>query len=207
MIRLRSCFRWLKRRDAAQALRRDARGAAVIEMAFALPVFLVLMAGLFDLAHVIYVRSILNGAIRQVSRSGSLEAANTSSLDTYISAAVRRVAPNAVVTTTRQSYYSFADVDRPEKWNDGNSNGTCDAGESYVDENKNGSWDADIGRSGNGGAGDVVQYKVSVTFDRIFAFGTLLGGSKKYTIDATTVVKNQPFAYQPGYGSATGVCS
>ena len=38
----------------------------------------------------------------------------------------------------------------------------------YVDENGNGSWDADIGKSGNGGANDVVMYTVSVEYDPLF---------------------------------------
>jgi Flp pilus assembly protein TadG len=199
---------WRRRLSVRRlALTGDNRGSAVIEFALLAPVFVVLLSGVLDLAHTIYVRSVLNGAIRDAARAGSLEGATTTTLDNSLKGVLGGIAPNATYTVTRQSYFDFSDVNRPERWTDSNGNGTCDNNEAYVDENKNGNWNADVGASGNGGASDVVKYTVRLKFDRVFAFGSLLGGDGKYTMDATTVVKNQPFALQQGYGSGSGTCS
>jgi hypothetical protein len=119
---------------------------------------------------------------------------------------VQKIAPGAKVTTSRVSYYDFADIGRAEAWNDRNGNGTCDHNESYTDENGNGQWDADIGVSGNGGADDVVMYTVTVQYDRLFKM-PLTPGETTRTITATAVRKNQPYANQDGYGHEAGTCA
>ena len=182
-------------------------GVTAIEFGILAPVFLMLMLGTFDVGQMIYGRAILNGAVENAARSSSLETANTTEADNKVLAAVSPILPGATMTSERISYYDFADIGRPESWDDANNNDTCDNGESYTDENGNGSWDSDIGESGNGGAGDVVLYTVHVTYAPTFPVPFLHNHDGHRTFTATAVKKNQPFANQTGYGSEAGTCS
>ncbi|MCJ2179455.1 TadE/TadG family type IV pilus assembly protein [Novosphingobium album (ex Hu et al. 2023)] len=189
------------------ALRKARDGAAIVEFALAAPVLIMLLIGIFDLGYMVYAKSILNGAIQHAARSSSLETADTSAADAYISSVMKEVLPGAQVTMTRKSYYDFTDIARPESWNDANNNGTCDNDEAYTDENGNGQWDADVAKSGNGGADDVVIYTVTVTYTPLFPNPFIEGTSASRTLSASTVKKNQPFSSQTSYGSSAGVCS
>lgn len=181
-------------------------GVTAIEFAVAGPVLIILLMGIFDLGHMAYVRAVLQGAVQEVARNGTLEVSETEAGDEYVRQLVRGVAPGADVEVSRSSYYDFTDIARPEAWNDKNNNGRCDNGESYTDENKNGQWDADIGKTGNGGANDVVVYTVEVTYTPVFPIPGLTDRGTKRTLTATSVRKNQPYALQLAYGSAAGVC-
>jgi hypothetical protein len=117
------------------------------------------------------------------------------------------VFPNATYASQRTSYYDFADIGRPERWNDANNNGTCDNNEGYVDENDNGDWDEDIGLDGNGGANDVVVYSVTASYEPVFKVPFLPEKWNMRSVTGSAVKKNQPFADQREYGSAAGVCA
>lgn len=187
--------------------RGDERGATVVEFAIAAPILITLLLGIYDMGHWAYLTAVLRGAVNQAARSDTLEIADTSKADAYVTGIVKGVAPGATVVAKRQSYYDFADIKRAEPWNDKNGNGMCDNAEAYTDENKNGQWDADVGTSDNGGANDVVLYTVTVTYTPVFfiPFGT--GKNTARTISASVVKKNQPYALQEKYGSAAGKCS
>lgn len=187
-------------------LRRDRRGATAVEFAVAAPVLITLLLGTYDVGHMVYVTSVLHGAVQQVARTNTIETVDTTAQDTWIRKLVRGVAPDATVTTKRVSYYDFADMARPESWNDKNSNGVCDNSETYTDENRNGKWDADIGTSDNGGASDVVIYTVTVVYKPVFPNPFLDNSDASRTLTATAVKKNQPYALQEKYGSAAGTC-
>jgi Flp pilus assembly protein TadG len=182
-------------------------GATAVEFAIVAPVFLILLLGIFDIGQMAYGKAVLNGAVEKAARSGSLETADTTAADNLVKNAIKPVLPNATVATSRKSYYDFADVSRKEKWTDTNGNGTCDNGENYVDENRSGSWETDVGKSGNGGAGDVVLYTVTVTYKPIFTAKWFSTYNTNRTLTAVGVRKNQPFADQTGYGSSAGTCS
>lgn len=182
-------------------------GVAAIEFGIIAPVFLLLMMGIFDLGQMAYGRVQLQGMVQDAARSSSLETADTSAADAKVAAEVQRVLPGATVRGKRVSYYDFNDVGRPEKWNDTNSDGTCNNGETYVDENRNAGWDSDIGKENNGGAGDVVLYTVTITYKPLFPVPLMQNDQGERTIVATTVKKNQPFALQQTYGSSAGKCS
>ena len=93
----------------------------------------------------------------------------------------------------------------PEDFTDTNHNGRYDATECFVDMNGNSIWDADMGKSGLGGANDVVVYTVNVSFTRMFGFGKVFGLPSSQLIHATTILKNQPFATQSSR-TGTSVC-
>ncbi|MCT2400456.1 TadE/TadG family type IV pilus assembly protein [Novosphingobium mangrovi (ex Huang et al. 2023)] len=186
--------------------RDDRRGVTALEFALAGPVLIILLLGIFDIGHMTYVTSVLQGAVQSVARNSALETADTATEDAYVEEMVQRVAPGATVTTSRKSYYDFADIDRPESWNDTNNNGTCDNSETYTDENKNGRWDADVGKSGNGGANDVVVYTVTMTYKPLFPIPWITDSNATRTLEASAVKKNQPFSLQNSLGSAAGSC-
>lgn len=184
----------------------DSRGVTAVEFALLAPVFFMFLIGLMDLGQSIYGQVVLNGAVAKAARSSSLETADTTQADAQVSSLVGKVLPGAAITSKRENYYDFNDVGRPEKWNDANNDGTCDNGESYVDENGNGNWDEDIGREGNGSANDVVVYTVTASFDPLFKVPFLPEVWSRRKLTASTVTKNQPFANQDGYGSNSGTC-
>ena len=188
-------------------LARDASGVAAIEFAMIAPVLLALIMGIFDIGQMAYAKSVLHGAVQEAARSASLESGNTTAADARVRTAVLPVLPKATFVSERSSYFDFADVGRPEGWNDANDNDTCDNSESFTDENGNGEWDADIGQSGNGGANDVVVYTVTVQYVPVFGIPGTTNRFGSRTLSASAIAKNQPFADQDNYGSTAGTCN
>ena len=183
---------------ALQHLLRDRRGATVVEFAIVLPVMLVLMMGMCELGYQAYVQSVLTGAVQKAGRDSGIQGATPASIDARVLNQVQAVARTAAYVNgypARRSYTSFSAV-APEPFVDTNGNGTRQAGECYTDINGNGQWDADAGRSGQGGANDVTVYTASVTYTRLFPVVRLLGWPGTATLSATTTLMNQPYATQ-----------
>ncbi|MEW4447939.1 TadE/TadG family type IV pilus assembly protein [Qipengyuania sp. JC766] len=195
-----------RRKSCDRSVARDESGAALMEFGIVAPVFIMMLMGLFDYGQLTYGQSVLNGAVQEAARASALETGDTAEADAMVREQVQKILPGADVRASRVSYYDFADLERPEQWNDANNNGDCDNGEAYTDENRNGQWDEDVGVSNNGNANDVVIYSVTVSYDAPFAV-PLLPYSDDRTIEASAIKKNQPFADQQGYGSTSGTCS
>ncbi|MGC4250455.1 MAG: pilus assembly protein [Sphingobium sp.] len=194
-------------RRFVRSLLASQRGATIVEFALVLPIFLLLVLGICDLAQMLYAKALLNGAVEQAGRSSTTETADTTSADTLVEASVAPIVPGATFTFKRVSYYDFTDVGRAEKFTDANSDGSCDNGEAYIDENGNGQWDADVGASGNGGADDIVVYTATVTYTPLISVPLLANSENPVTLTAKSVRKNQPFAVQTSYSSTTGTCT
>lgn len=180
-------------------LRGDSSGVTLVEFAFVGPVLILMIMGLFDIAHTQYSASVLNGAMQKAARDLTLESAQSQqvNIDARVTEQVRAVMPsNATVTLQKQSHFDFSDVDLPEEFTDQNADGRCNNNEPYVDNNDNGSWDADRGKDGIGGARDVVVYTAIVTYPRMFPMFGLAGLPQNVTIRASTVLRNQPFDEQ-----------
>ncbi|BEV02039.1 TadE/TadG family type IV pilus assembly protein [Novosphingobium olei] len=190
-----------------QRLLADTEGAYILEFGIIAPVFVLMIFSLIDLGQLVYGKVLLEGAVEAAARDSSLETADTTASDAMVAATVKNILPGAQVTSTRTNYYDFADIARPEKWNDTNSDGTCSGGETYIDENRNGRWDANIGQSGNGGAYDVVIYTTTVKYDPLIKLPFVPGFTGTQTLVSKTVRKNQPFATQTKYGSSSGTCA
>ena len=188
-------------------LRRDRRGATIIEFAIVAPVMMLLMMGLGDLLYQVYAQSVLNGAVQKAARDSGIEggAANISTIDGTVQTIARQIAPAATFVPTRKSYDSFAEV-APEPFTDTNGNGVRNAGECFTDMNGNGSWDADPGSTGQGGASAVTLYTMTMTYPRLFPVAGLFGWPATQTISATTLLKNQPYATQVTTASTT-ICT
>lgn len=191
-------------------LHRDSEGATIVEFALVLPVLMITLMGLFDLAYNMYTAQMLQGAIQNAARSSTIEGAadDQAGIDAIVSRAVHAISPGATLQFDRRAYASFADVARPEDFTDVNTNGVCDNGEPYEDVNANGTWDPDRAASGFGGARDAVLYSVTVTYRRPFPIARFIPGqTDDFTLRSQTVLRNQPFGAQNQGAPATGNCS
>ena len=179
-------------------LGRDSRGATAVEFALVAPVFLVMIFGLLDAAFNFYAAANLQGIMQKAGRDFTLEDARSrqSGVEQFVAAQLGTVAPNASVSFQRAAYFDFADVGLAETWDDDNSNGICDNNELFEDYNDNGQWDSDRGESGFGGARDAVLFETTVTYPRLFPVAQFIGFPETVTLEATTVLRNQPFDSQ-----------
>ena len=178
-------------------LLRDRRGVTAIEFAIVLPVMLLMIMGLSDLAYREYVQVVFEGALQKAGRDSAIEGGDdiASDLDTRVMASVRTVAKSATYTATRTTNATFSQF-KPERFTDTNGNGVRDAGECFDDVNGNGQWDQDPGASGQGRANDVTLYAMTITYPRLFPLMKSLGFPKMQTLSARTLLKNQPYASQ-----------
>ena len=190
----------LKRRLPAvlRRFRSDERGAYLIELALMTPVFLMLMMGTFDLGFQMYAKAVLGGVVESAARSNTLETSTNSAnaIDALVTQKMQQVAKYGTLSFSRQAYTDYTSVGRPEDFTDSNGNGVRNPGECYVDSNSNFQWDSDRGSSGQGGASDVVLYRVNFTFNRIFPLWKMLGQPQQKTITISTTLRNQPYSNQ-----------
>lgn len=199
----------MRRAGLTRRLCHDRRGAAAIEFAVVAPVMCLLLVGGFDTAHTLYARAALQGIVQKTARDASLETgtddAIATALDNKVKVQVLQLSNQATFVITRRFYrtFSLAAAAKAETFTDTNKNGTCDAGEPYVDANNNTVWDADGGDSGQGGAKDRTLYTVKVTYPRMFPLWRFIGGSSTTTLTASTILQNQPYSDQASYAAAT----
>lgn len=194
-------------RRTMQRLRRDARGATVVEFGIVAPVLCLTLVGAFDVAHTLYIRSVLQGIVQKVGRDSALEGNDEASvqtaLDNKVRAQARALVNNATITITRRFYKTFtkAAAAQAETWTDTNSNGRCDANEPYEDANRNAVWDSDGADAGQGGAKDAVVYTVTMDYKRMFPLYRLINLPNTTKVSAATILKNQPYSEQDSYGA------
>lgn len=195
-------------RPALAALRRDRRGVTVVEFGILAPVMGLLLLGGFDIAHTLYMEAQLDGIVQKAARDSALEAGGDqeflNKLDAHVTTEVKKLAKTAQVSSSRRYYRTFSDAAaaKAESWTDTNNNGTCDAGEPYVDANLNGVWDADGGNEGQGGARDATIYTVTVKYPRLLPSYAVMNVPRDVILKASTVLRNQPFSDQGTYGVA-----
>lgn len=176
---------------------RDQAGAALAEFAVVAPVFLTVMMGTFDVAHTMYVRSVMQGAVYKAARETALKAGQKElqqiTIDNELKDQIRLLLPKDAVVNdpVRANYKNFTDAKNAsgEPVTDTvTANGKCDPGEKYEDRNGNGSYDAQD--SGQGNARDIVRYSITVEYKSFFPLPAGLGDRK---LTATSVIANQPF--------------
>ncbi|WP_294109854.1 TadE/TadG family type IV pilus assembly protein [Sphingomonas sp.] len=184
-------------RAMLRRLRHDVRGATILEFALVAPVVLLLLLGLMDLSYRLYVQSILAGAVQRAGRLASLETgpAALNNIDSAVVGSITAIAPGATWQSSRKSFGDYSKIG-PERFNDANNNGVRDSDECYSDVNGNSRWDADPGRTGQGGASDTVLYTMTITYPSILPIAYFFGGSNSIQATATTVLKNQPYSTQ-----------
>ena len=92
----------------------DIRGSAAVEFALIAPIMLMTIYGMFDIGHAQYTRALLEGTVEKASRSATIEGAKTSVIDARVSAAIRQIAPGALITFKRTALADFSDLGLPE---------------------------------------------------------------------------------------------
>lgn len=193
-------------REFAKTIRRNREGATFVEFALISPVLLIALMGGMDAAFNAYTTVVLRGAVADAARDATIEAADSGALDNAVSERLHQVLPTAQVTFSRKTYDSFSLVGTPEDFSDLDSDGVCNNGEPFEDSNGNGLWDMDRGQSGNGGARDVVEYMVSMSYDRLFPAPALIGLPEQFSVTETTLLRNQPYTGSRT-APATGTCA
>lgn len=177
----------------------DSGGVTLVEFGFVGPVLIVMIMGIFDMAHTQYTNALLSGAIQKAGRDMTLESAGSSqaATDERVREQVRNVVPvGATIEFERLSHFDFTDIGEPEEFTDDNGDGLCNNNEVFADSNDNNQWDPNRGRDGIGGARDAVLYTAIVQYPRLFPMFELIGMSDEVTLRSTTVLRNQPFAAQ-----------
>jgi len=176
-------------------LRRDKRGNAIIEFALvALPMSLMILPPI-DIGYRMYAQAVLQGVLVRASRLSTTGNYTNNDIDAIVNRELTEFKRGATVTITRTNYQNFSGVGKPEKiTSDTAPIGTYNVGDCYNDTNGNNVWDADGGKSGQGGADDVVYFTVTLTFPRIIPLTGLLGFPSNETIKSSAVVRNQPYA-------------
>lgn len=188
----------------ARNLRRDERGAALMEFGLLVVPFCMLLLGMLDIGYQMYLRSTLQGALNDVSRTAVVEnpsIAGTGTIQERISAAVRKrlagLASHGTWNLSVASFEDYSSVNVPEKLTyDPNRNGSVDAGDCWIDLQVNGVHDARPQRSNIGGAEDIALYTATMRMPRLLPMAKLAGMSPNYEITVRSVVRNQPYANQ-----------
>jgi Flp pilus assembly pilin Flp len=185
----------------------DRRGVTVIEFAIVAPVLTLILLGGFDLAHQSYVRAVMQGALNDAARRAAVETpeldADGDTLEERVAALVvdqlGSLAPDATINVTQSNFFDFSGIGNPEKlMSDEDGDGQYDEedGDCFADLDEDGEYDTDTGRSGIGGANDVVFYEATLTMPRLVPLHSLIGGSPNYNLRADTAIRNQPYAAQ-----------
>jgi Flp pilus assembly pilin Flp len=184
-------------------LRRDSRGATILEFAFVAGPLVLMLLATFDLGYRIYMASVVQGTVQAGARLATIGNKTTEQIDAYVRTQLQAFS-NTTVTITKKSYSDFNGVKQMEKitsdtapigtYNKGyiNSSGTIVNGDCYSDVNNNWKRD-DMGIVGLGNADDIVYYEVSVSFPRIVPMW-ILGWADRESVSANTVLRNQPYA-------------
>lgn len=181
-------------------LRRDRQGVTIVEFALIAPVVLAVILGLCELTYQSYIQSVLTGAMQAAGRNSTVQGNESEkagkAIDAFVISRVQAAARKVTWTSSRKSYAQFGNI-APEPFQDNNKNNVYDkATECFTDINNNKTWDADPGISGQGGANDVVVYRMDVTYNRLLPVTRLMGLSPTMSISSTTILRNQPWRAQ-----------
>jgi Flp pilus assembly protein TadG len=173
----------------------DRHGATLVEFAMILPALCVVLVGTFELGYRSYAASVIQGALHEAARMATVGGVTMEQIDARVKGRLSTFANHATIATETHSYHDFTGVRRPEKiTSDTDPQGEYNEGDCFEDANGNGTYDLDRGRSGLGGADDIVDYAVTFTYEPMFPVGGVLGWDDTHTISASTVLRNQPYA-------------
>jgi Flp pilus assembly protein TadG len=176
-------------------LRRDDSAVTILEFALVAPVMLLLLLGFFDLGYRAYAQLVLQGALHDAARMATVGGYSMTQIDSRVKTRLSNFATRSTVTTAADSYYQFSGVSQPELIvGDTAPLNAYNAGDCFEDQNSNNQYDTDRGRGGTGGSDDIVRYRVTIAYPRVFPLGTLMGWGNTQTLTSETVLRNQPYA-------------
>ncbi|WP_232090846.1 TadE/TadG family type IV pilus assembly protein [Sphingomonas sp. HMP9] len=177
-----------------RALRRDTRGATIVEFAIIIPVLVGLLLSILEIGYQGYVTAVVQGALSKASRQVTVGGRTAADVVATIKSEVQGVVPAQYVTVSTRRYYNFSNVGKPEKiTSDTDPKGVFNLGDCYEDANNNGNYDLTPGDTGVGSADDIVYYTVNVVYPNLTPVGALLSWAPTRSVAATTVIRNQPF--------------
>jgi len=190
--------------DRLKRLFRCRKGITVIEFAIAAPVVFATVAGVLELAQVMFVMTLSEGALREASRfsiTGFTPPGMTREerILEILGDHTIGLVDMTEATVTYKVYPSFNDIGKPEPFTDNApANGTYDAGEAFQDINGNGQWDPDMGAAGLGGPGEIVLYTIEFDWALMTPLvSPFMGTDGKMTMTSSVAVKNEPFSEPP----------
>ena len=173
----------------------DRKGATIVEFALISPVLCVVLLGFIDLGYRSYVSSVIQGALQEAARNATVGTKTGAQIDALVISRLKSFSKYSTPVINKTSYSDYSGVQMPEKiTSDTAPVGVYNSTDCYEDANNHGKYDLDRGKTGLGGADDVVYYEIVLTFPRIVPLGKILGFSNTQTIRAATVMQNQPFA-------------
>jgi len=179
------------------ALRRDAKAATIVEFALILPVLCMMLLGTLDLGYRSYVSSVVQGTLHDAARMATVGGHSMTEIDTLVKQRLSNFAARSTTTTEAASYFQFSGVSQPELIvGDTTPLNTYNNGDCFEDANGNNSYDTDRGAGGTGNSDDIVRYRVTITFPRVFPLGVLMGWPNTETLTSETVLRNQPYGGQ-----------
>lgn len=178
-------------------LRRDDRGALMVEFAVVFPILLLGILGTIETATIIFIGSSIESAVLQASRFGITgNTSNGVSREERVREIVGEKTYGLVnmdeVTIETLVYESFADIGKPEPFQDTNTNLAYDLGEPFTDVNGNGQWDPDMGAAGLGGPDAVVVYRVIYDWGLMTPYMRRVMGDSIHNV-SSVAVRNEPF--------------
>lgn len=180
------------------------KGITAIEFAIAAPVVFSTVAGVLELALVMFVMTLSEGALREASRF-SITGFTPPGM-TREERILQILGDHTIglvdmdeATVTYKVYPSFDDIGKPEPFTDNApANGSYDAGEAFQDINGNGQWDSDMGAAGLGGPEEIVLYTIQFEWALMTRLlSPFMGTDGIMTMTSSVAVKNEPFSVPP----------
>ncbi|TFI58671.1 pilus assembly protein [Sphingomonas parva] len=177
------------------SLRKNERGVTAVEFSvLALPLF-VLIAGSIEFGVNMFAKANLDGTLREAARMSTTgDPAITGQNGELIDAFVRKraaIVGNATVEIDKKFYDRLDQVGQPEK----KLSGGAAPPYCWEDVNGNRRWDLDPGRAGTGGAEDIVNYRVNLSYPALFPLITNMVTDKdRLTLSSQISLRNEPFA-------------
>lgn len=174
---------------------KDTKGVTTIEFAMiCLPMFMLIM-GSIEMGFMMFIKARAEAVLGQAARmsvTGDKNKIGVSgeNIDNFVRENLTFTS-GAVINVDKRFYDKFSQVNQPER----RLSNATEAPYCFIDINDNEKWDADPSRSGTGGADDVIDYKVNITYNALFPLITnTVTGKNKISLEARTSLRNEPFA-------------
>lgn len=179
-------------------IRSDEGGATLVEFGFVIGPLMVLIISTLDLGYRAYVDVQAGSAAYEVARLATTGGIDVSQVEGRVEELMDPILLNgSTLTVEAQSYFDFTGIGRAETITvDNNSNNRVDNNDCFIDENDNAQHDPDVGRSGIGGANDVVLYTITVDSPNLTPIASLIGIGDTFSVRAQSTGRNQPYADQ-----------
>lgn len=162
------------------------------------PVFLLLVMGIIEFSMIMFTSSVIESATNNTARLGKTGfippgMTRSEAIVKNIQDRSQGLLDPTKIAITRMSYASLDKIGQPEPCvSPANSPCPGTPGVNFVDINGNAQWDADMGKAGEGNAGEIVVYTATYPWPVTTPIVSAVIG-QTFPISARTVVKNEPY--------------